>query len=133
MNRLVLSIVAAAIVLVAPRPAAAQYLCPVGIELNGKKVLAAQIRDTERPSTDVLWQLLMTLSFSPTEDGKTLPNAADAKATTLKGKVRVQINGAGEVSLGELGLVQNRNNAGAWVIAPGDVTRILEMRKASAK
>ena len=112
-----------------PATADAQYRCAVAIEIKGKPVLQAQIRDVERPPTDELWDLLKSLSFSPTKDGKDLPDPTTNEQTTLKGDLRVTINGAGNVELTELRLVRNKLSTSAWVIAPADVTRILKMRK----
>jgi hypothetical protein len=116
-----------------PGKANAQYRCAVVIELKGAAVLRGQIRDVERPPTDELWKMLETLSFSPTKDGKDMADPKSVEQTTLKGELRVKVNGAGEVDLKELRLVRNKNNAEAWVIAPEDFTRILKMRKASAE
>jgi len=113
-----------------PGQAMAQYNCAVSIELKGKTILSGGIRDVERPPTDQLWETLHTLSFSPAASAKDLPDPQTVEKTTLKGDLRVKINGAGHVELTELNLVQNKFNTSAWVIAPEDVTRILKMRKA---
>jgi hypothetical protein len=113
-----------------PGKAIAQYNCAVAIELKGKEILKGQIRDVERPPTDQLWELLKSLSFSPTPNAKDLPDPKSTEKTTLKGHLRVKINGAGNVEMSELNLVRNKLNTSAWVIAPEDVTRILRMRKA---
>jgi hypothetical protein len=113
-----------------PGKAIAQYNCAVAIELKGKDVLKGQIRDVERPPTDQLWELLKSLSFSPTANGNDLPDPKSVEETTLKGALKVKINGAGNVELSELKLVRNKLNTSAWVIAPEEVTRILKMRKA---
>src|SRR5262245_62962816 len=81
--------------------ALAQYRCAVAIELKGKEILKGQIRDVERPPTDQLWDLLKTLSFSPTANAKDLPDSGTATKTTLKGELRVTIDGAGSVPLTE--------------------------------
>lgn len=112
-----------------PGHAVAQYRCAVAIELKGKTILAGEIRDTERPSTEELWDILRTLSFSATKDGRDLPDPKAVDQTTLKGALRVKVNGAGEVQLEELRLVRNKFNTSAWVIAPEDFARILKMRK----
>jgi hypothetical protein len=117
--------------LLATPEARAQYRCAVGIELKGKTILAGQIRDTERPETDQLWELLKTLSFSPTSAAKDLPDPKTAERATLKGDLRVKVDGAGQVQLEELRLVRNKFDPTAWVIAPEDVTRILKLRKAA--
>ena len=114
-----------------PAEASAQYNCPVAIELKGDKILNGQIRDEQRPSTARLWELLNSLSFSPDNGFKGLPEEKTVGKATLKGELRVTIDGAGDVALKELNLVRNKYNAEAWVIAPADVTRILGMRKAS--
>jgi hypothetical protein len=59
-----------------------------------------------------------------------LPNPEAVEKTTLKGEVRVIINGAGNVEVAELNLVRNKRNTSAWVIAPEDVEKILKVRKA---
>ena len=112
-----------------PAKASAQYNCPVAIELKGDKILIGQIRDEQRPSTARLWELLNTLSFSPDKGFKDLPEEETIGKATLKGELRVKIDGAGDVALKELNLVRNKYNAEAWVIAPADVTRIIRMRK----
>jgi hypothetical protein len=113
-----------------PTLAVAQYRCAVAIDLKGKTVLAGEIRDVERPPTDELWKLLKTLSFSPGKDGADLPDPKVTEKATLKGELRVKVNGAGQVALTELRLVRNPFNDAAWVIAPEDVTRILALRAA---
>ncbi len=130
---LLITLLGIACLVAIPDRAVAQYQCAVAIELKGKAVLKGEIRDTERPSTDQLWELLKSLSFSPTKDGKDLPSAKSAEQATLKGEIRVKVNGAGEVALRELGLVRNQFNPDAWVIAPADVALIIKMRKASGK
>jgi hypothetical protein len=111
-----------------------QYNCPVAIEFRGKAVLEGRIRDVERPSTDVLWEeKLKTLSFSPTEYGKDRSDLKAGEKTKLEGELRVVIDGAGHVSVKELHLVRNKFDTSAWVIAPEDFKRILELRKASSK
>src|SRR2546425_10932828 len=92
----------------------AQYRCAVAIELKGKAVLQGEIRDTERPSTKQLWDLLKTLSFSATKDGKDLPDPKSVETATLKGELRVKINGAGQVELKEITLVRNKLSTEAW-------------------
>ena len=128
-----LALLGIACVMTIPGKAIAQYNCAVAIELKGKEILKGQIRDVERPPTDQLWQHLNTLSFSPAEDAKDLPDPKTVEKTTLKGDLRVKINGAGYVELKEISLVRNKRNAAAWVIAPDDVDRILKMRKASGE
>jgi hypothetical protein len=113
-----------------PGTVVAQYNCAVAIEHKGKDILKGQIRDVERPPTDQLWELLKTLSFSPTANGNDLPDPKSVEKTTLKGTLKVKINGAGNVELSELNLVRNKLTKTAWVIAPEDVIRILKMRKA---
>lgn len=120
-------------ILAAPGTVHAQYNCAVAIELKGKDILKGTIRDTERPPTDQLWEMLKSLSFSATASGKDLPDPKTVEKTTLKGALRVKINGAGNVELKELTLVRNRFNSAAWVIAPDEVTRILKMRKGEKK
>ena len=113
--------------------AAAQYRCAVSIELKGKTVLQGEIRDTERPSTDQLWDLLKTLSFSPASKSKDLPDPQSVERATLKGGLRVKVNGEGQVELKEISLVRNKRSTDAWIIAPDDVARILKMRNASGE
>jgi hypothetical protein len=113
--------------------AVAQYRCAVAIDLKGKAVLAGEIRDTERPRTNELWELLKTLSFNPTKDGQALPDPKSVERTKLEGEIRVRINGAGQVQLKELSLVRNKLDANAWVIAPEDVARILKLRNSSSQ
>lgn len=108
---------AASIVL--PGSALAQYNCAVTIDVKDKVVLKGTIRDVERPPTEELWQILQTLAFTGDKEFK----------GTLKGQVRVKINGAGEVKLEELQLVPNKRGDG-WVIAPDDFARIVKLRKA---
>ena len=116
-------------VMAMPSRVFAQYRCAVAIELKGKAILKGEIRDVERPPTNQLWELLQSLSFSATENGKDVPDPKTVDRVTLKGELRVKVNGAGQVQLEELRLVRNKLNASAWVIAPEDVTRILKMRK----
>lgn len=125
-----LALLAIVCVAAVPGTASAQYNCAVAIELKGKEILNGQIRDVERPPTDQLWDHLRTLSFSPTANAKDLPDPKTVEKTTLKGELRVKIDGAGNVELSELNLVRNKRNTSAWVIAPEDVLRILKMRKA---
>lgn len=120
-----IAVLGLAVVAAAPGRAQAQYNCAVNIEMGGKNVLAGQIRDEKRPSTPQLWELLQTLSFNEKEKGLTKENGG----LTLKGDVRVIIDGAGQVKLSELRLVPNKFDATAWVIAPEDVARILKIRK----
>src|SRR5690349_9598053 len=117
------------LMLALPAIASAQYNCAVTIEWKGKAILAGEIRDTDRPPTDQLWELLKTLSFAPARDAKDLPDPKAVAQATLKGELRVKINGAGEVPVAELRLVRNPFNPGAWVIAPDEVTRIVRLRK----
>jgi hypothetical protein len=123
------SALAVAYLALSPGLVRAQYNCGVAIELKGKAVLKGQIRDTQRPRTDQLWELLKTLSFSPTEAGKVVPDPKAEDRATLKGELQVKINGAGQVKLEELRLVRNKYDATAWVIAPEEVTLILNIRK----
>src|ERR1019366_10363503 len=97
-----------------PSNADAQYRCAVAVEIKEKAVLQGQIRDVERPPTDQLWELLRTLSFSPTKEGRELPDLNAVEQATLKGKLRVAVNGAGDVELTELHLVRNKFNNSAW-------------------
>lgn len=115
--------------LAAPDRVAAQYNCAVTIELDGKGILRGTIIDVERPPTEQLWQTLNTLSFS----GSAKADPQNPARATLKGDLRVIINGAGDVKLNELRLVQNKYNASAWVIAPEDVAQILKLRKEADK
>jgi hypothetical protein len=108
-------------------PVKAQYNCAVAIELDGKKVMAGQIRDTERPSTKALWDLLKTLSLSGS--GKEIADPTAVETMQLKGKVRVAIDGAGHAEVAELNFVRNKYNPSAWVIAPADVTRVIKARQ----
>jgi hypothetical protein len=126
-----IALVGIACIAAVPGTATAQYNCPVAVELDGKKILAGEIRDVSRPPTDRLWELLKTLSFSPAKDAKDLPDPKTHETASLKGELRVKITGAGQVGVKELNLVRNKLNLEAWVIAPADVTRILELRKAS--
>lgn len=112
-----------------PGVAEAQYRCGVAIELKGKAILQGTIRDVERPPTDELWELLKTLSFAPNKSAKDVPDPTVAETTTLKGDLRVTINGAGHVDVKELGLVRNKYAPETWQIAPAEVTRILKLRK----
>jgi len=114
-------------------PADAQYRCAVAIQLKGKDVLKGEIRDTEPPSTDLLWELLHSLSFSPTDEAKGVPELKWVEKSTLTGELHVSINGAGSMKLKELRLIPNKRNPDAWVIEPSEVTRILQMRKAQSK
>jgi hypothetical protein len=117
-----------------PSQCYAQYNCPVKIELQGKALLEGLIRDTERPPTDVLWEInLQTLSFSPAKDAKGLPDPKTKGEAKLAGDLSVVIDGAGQVRLKELRLVRNKFNSSAWVIAPEDFKRILQLRKGSDK
>lgn len=66
-----IAVLSAGYLTAAPSRSYAQYNCPVAIELKGKAVLQASIRDVERPPTEVLWEeKLQTLNFTPARDGK---------------------------------------------------------------
>jgi hypothetical protein len=103
-----------------PGLARAQYNCAVTIDVKDKVVLKGTIRDVERPPTEELWQILQTLSFTGDKEFQ----------GTLKGQIRVKINGAGEVKLEELQLVPNKRDSKSWVIAPDDYAKIVKLRKA---
>ncbi len=109
------------------------YRCPVTIEMQGKNVLQGEIRDTERPSTAELWNLLKSLSFGATKAGQGVSDLKSADKATLKGKIQVKVAGAGQVQVAELNLVRNKLNPEAWVIAPEDVARILKIQSGADK
>jgi hypothetical protein len=114
-----------ACLVVLPAWASAQYNCAVTIDVKDKVVLKGTIQDVERPPTEELWQILQTLAF----DGSVADKDSEGRGI-LKGVIRVKINGAGEVKLEELRLVQNKRDSKSWVIAPEDYTRIVKLRKA---
>ena len=74
--------------LAAPGAADAQYRCGVAIELKGKVVFKGEILDTERPSTDELWNLLKTLSFTPAgKNIKDLPADKSVEQANTEGRL----------------------------------------------
>lgn len=104
-------------------PARAQYNCPVTIRVDEKVTLKATIVEVKRPPTAQLWKMLPTLLFE---------GPAEVDGGTLKGAIRLTIDGAGDVRLEELRVVQHTKGGKLWLIDPDEIDRVLHARDAQA-
>ena len=126
MSRLIAAgVLASMCLMVSPPRASAQYNCPVTIHLDEKVALKATIVEVKRPAKAELWKMLPTLLF----EGP----VADVDSTgsgTLKGTIRLTIDGAGDVRLQELRLVRHTKAGKLWLIDPDEFDRIVQAHHA---